>query len=230
MSSTTTRYGVLAALLALIWVGVYWWTPPLSRTSPPVQRDTEIVAIPTSSDPPPTPPVTGPDEETVTDPADEEPAPDADEGPAEPVPDLVPVVPPEFIDYVVRPNDNAHRISKHFYGTTSHYRSIMRANPGVSFDRLRAGRSIRVPKDPHNVQGLPIEDTSPGDASEDPVVTYTVRTGDTLSDIAKTVYGKASLWRLIRDANTEQLRRRDGTDIRPGMVLVIPPAPTPSDD
>lgn len=50
--------------------------------------------------------------------------------------------------------------------------------------------------------------------------TYTVAKGDTLSHIAKALYGKASKWHAIFDANRDQL---DDPDlIQPGQVLRIP--------
>jgi nucleoid-associated protein YgaU len=68
---------------------------------------------------------------------------------------------------------------------------------------------------------------SPGDvpplAPEPEPGTYTVQPGDTLSSIARQVYGKASLWRVIFDANRDILD--DPGRIRPGQVLRIPPAP-----
>jgi len=51
--------------------------------------------------------------------------------------------------------------------------------------------------------------------------TYTVQKGDTLSAIAKTMYGKASLYPKIFDANKPMLK--DPDKIYPGQVLRIPP-------
>lgn len=50
--------------------------------------------------------------------------------------------------------------------------------------------------------------------------TYTVVSGDSLSKIAKHVYGHANRWRDIFDANRDQL---DDPDlIKPGQVLKLP--------
>ena len=51
---------------------------------------------------------------------------------------------------------------------------------------------------------------------------YTVQKGDTLSAIAKEVYGKASAWKQIFEANRDQLDNPDL--IKPGQVLKIPRA------
>jgi hypothetical protein len=52
---------------------------------------------------------------------------------------------------------------------------------------------------------------------------YTVQAGDTLSSIAKQLYGQAQLWSLIFEANKETLT--NPSQIRPGQNLKIPPAP-----
>lgn len=50
--------------------------------------------------------------------------------------------------------------------------------------------------------------------------TYTVKSGDTLGKISKEVYGKASLYNKIFEANTPMLK--DADHIYPGQVLKIP--------
>jgi nucleoid-associated protein YgaU len=50
---------------------------------------------------------------------------------------------------------------------------------------------------------------------------YTVVPGDTLSKIAKQVYGNANKYPVIFEANTPMLKHPD--KIYPGQVLVIPP-------
>ena len=51
--------------------------------------------------------------------------------------------------------------------------------------------------------------------------TYTVQTGDNLSKIAASFYGKQD-WKRIYDANRDQLD--DPDKISPGQVLTIPAA------
>ena len=50
--------------------------------------------------------------------------------------------------------------------------------------------------------------------------TYTVARGDSLSKIAKTVYGDANRWRDIFEANRDQIDNPDL--IHPGQVLKLP--------
>lgn len=66
-----------------------------------------------------------------------------------------------------------------------------------------------------NVRGS--TDTVPADGA---ARTYTVQSGDTLSEIAQRHYGRASAWHQVFDANRDQL---DDPDlIRPGQVLRLP--------
>ncbi len=50
--------------------------------------------------------------------------------------------------------------------------------------------------------------------------TYTVRSGDSLSKIAYKVYGDATQWRAIQEANKDTLG--DSVNVRVGQLLVIP--------
>lgn len=52
--------------------------------------------------------------------------------------------------------------------------------------------------------------------------TYTVKSGDSLSKIAKNYYGDAMQWKKIHEANKDQISNPDL--IQPGWVLKIPKA------
>jgi nucleoid-associated protein YgaU len=52
--------------------------------------------------------------------------------------------------------------------------------------------------------------------------TYTVVKGDSLSKIAKALYGSAGKWKAIYEANKDIIKNPDL--IYPGQVLRIPPA------
>ena len=60
-------------------------------------------------------------------------------------------------------------------------------------------------------------------AGENGVRYYYVAKGDGLQAIAQKMYGKASMWKIIQDANQEALGERGILKI--GQKLVIPPAP-----
>ena len=68
-------------------------------------------------------------------------------------------------------------------------------------------------------------DVSSGASSEAPAAsegtTYTVKSGDSLSKIAKHIYGDASKWHRIYDANRDKIKNPDL--IHPGQEFTIPP-------
>jgi len=59
--------------------------------------------------------------------------------------------------------------------------------------------------------------TAPADQGQ----SYTVQSGDSLSKIAKRVYGDANKWHAIFDANRDKIKNPDL--IHPGQVLTLPP-------
>lgn len=61
-----------------------------------------------------------------------------------------------------------------------------------------------------------------------PAQTYTVQRGDSLSKIARRIYGEARHWRVIFEGNRDQLDNPDL--IHPGQVLKIPALTTVDDD
>ena len=76
------------------------------------------------------------------------------------------------------------------------------------------------PVEPHDsgvVSGASSQLTS---KDEHTMQSYTVVKGDSLSKIAKRVYGKASLWRKIYEANRDHIE--DPDLIYPGQVLRLP--------
>jgi nucleoid-associated protein YgaU len=57
-------------------------------------------------------------------------------------------------------------------------------------------------------------------AAPEPEHRYVVRAGDTLTDIARLVYGDGSLWQLILDANRDVIE--DPDNLKVGTSLLIP--------
>lgn len=76
------------------------------------------------------------------------------------------------------------------------------SQPKADFSKVRSGASS----------------TAPTPAAEEK--TYTVAAGDSLSKIAKKVYGDAKQWKRIFEANRDQISNPDL--IHPGQVLRIP--------
>jgi nucleoid-associated protein YgaU len=88
-----------------------------------------------------------------------------------------------------------------------------------NFSNVQSGSETTAPPPPKADFG----DVSAGVDSTAPVVapkTYTVAKGDSLSKIAKHLYGNASRWREIFEANRDQLDNPDL--IQPGQVLKLP--------
>jgi hypothetical protein len=142
-------------------------------------------------------------------------------GPPEPE-EIPTVIPPEFIGYVVLPGDSLEVISAKFYGSTLHAKAIAQANPLMDPTRLKPGRTIRVPKDPGNVQGVPATVNVPA-FSGGPVTSYTVQKGDSLTSISKHVYGTIKFADLIYDANLDVMASKDALKV--GQILKIPAKP-----
>lgn len=142
------------------------------------------------------------------------------------------VIAPVFDDYVVRAGDHFERISMRVYGTRRHAMAIGRANPLLDPRKLRAGMTIRVPRDPENIQGVPVDEsgepeTRPVPQNAPETIEYTVKRGDTLSGIAKAFYGSTRHVDFLYEANRDRLASRD--DLRLGQVLRVPPMPGEAD-
>ena len=96
-------------------------------------------------------------------------------------------------------------------GLTAVYGSV-----GSEDEKQKAGRAIeeKVGKISNHieVQGA----TAAGGGTR----MYTVKAGDSLSKIAKQMYGDASQWKKIHQANTDRVK--DPDKIQPGWTLNIP--------
>ena len=112
--------------------------------------------------------------------------------------------------HLVEVGDDLWSLSEHYYGDGRQWRKIAMANPKLLTggpDRLEPGWRLNIP-----------DVESPDAGSE--ARTIVVRQGDTLSSIAKEVYGSESQWPRILRANRAQLG--DADDIVPGVRLVLP--------
>jgi nucleoid-associated protein YgaU len=269
---TVSAAKLAAGLLLLIgvWIAVYWmWEPreprvtfaprpspasaaPLAapptgpRAPDPAPPRAEPKPAPKAASPAPTPPRTAPSAGAAPTAPRSEPATSGD-------PSLVrqAVKPPEFWTYRVNGGETLETISKHFYGRTDYASAIARANPLMDPTKVRAGREIRIPRDPNNIQGLPQTSAKPvpepakpapapttktepaptaapvsGESGAAPAKrTYKIESGDTLSDISQKFYGTSKHFKLIYDANRSKLKNED--DLREGVEIVIPDAPAP---
>lgn len=95
----------------------------------------------------------------------------------------------------------------------------MSTGKSPDFSNVQGGvRSTEAERpDFSNVQGG-VRSTEASNADQ----IYTVVKGDSLSRIAKQIYGDGNAWTRIFEANRDQLE--DPDRIQPGQVLRIPPA------
>jgi nucleoid-associated protein YgaU len=109
--------------------------------------------------------------------------------------------------HIVRRGDDLWSLAEDYYGNGRDWRRIAMANPSVLTggpDRLEVGWRLRIPG---------VED-----AVSDPDVV--VKKGDTLSSVARDVYGHESEWRRLWHANRAQLE--DPDELVAGMQLLVP--------
>ena len=216
----TTRIGIACLSLVVLWIAVYWFTPAPNPEDTVPRVTYQQPLRPTT--PEQTTQELPPDPKPDTDiPAQELPAPNDTDQQA---PKTGELIPPVFVEYTVLEGDNAWSIAERFYGSREHWASVLLSNPTVDARRLfRVGRIIKLAKDPNNIQGI-IAGEEPPQLPRMDYIQYRVESGDSLSGISKAIYGRASLWRLIQSANADQVNS-NGTNLRPGMILKIPPPP-----
>jgi len=131
--------------------------------------------------------------------------------------------PPPTTPYTVQNDDTMETIAKDWFGQYSKWVLIAQENPFVDPRKLRVGQVLRLPARDSRLEDIP-QDVLDEYLKE---VRYVVSSGDTLSGIASKFYGKASLYRLIYDANRNILRSEN--DLQLGMELIIPPHQQPAD-
>jgi LysM repeat protein len=121
--------------------------------------------------------------------------------------------------YTVKADDTLWGIAEREYGDGLKYRTIAAANPHITdINDLAPGQIIQLP-------------TAPTAKPTTPAGDYTVKKGDTLSEIAEDKLGNAHAWPAIAKANQGQPQPDGGhlTDpdlIKPGWHLTMPAAQT----
>jgi nucleoid-associated protein YgaU len=219
MATNSGKLAVGLLLLISVWVGVYWMYEP---SKPPITMDRATTGV----NGPIAPPLMQVEPQTPI-------PPEAQRVQRAEAPAPTPAVqPPEFIDYIVQTGDTFDSISIRFYGSPHHTDAITRANGlGDAARLLTPGRTIRIAKDPTNLQGKPFPSadpfaqTAPSPHTDPPPNvkaprTYAVQSGDSLSKIAKRFYDDASQWEKIYEANKAKMKGPH--DLKVGAVLVIP--------
>lgn len=217
--------GVLA-VLAAVWVFVYWWWEPRhprisfdeSRATRDAASEGQPGPVPVEK-PAPVQPLRAPAPTATTGSSSTPKPPPRTETVAPPIA----VVPPSFRVYTVRKGDTWESIATKEMGSSRLWGELTRANPLMT--DLKEGREIRIPLDPSNIQGRPVTE-APAPVGTDSDKEYTVKSGDTLGGIAKAYYGSTSYKDLIYQANRDRLKDEDRLKV--GDKLRLPPPPKPN--
>lgn len=222
-----TAVGLLA--LAALWNAVYWLWPVHRQAPITLASDSTTKAEPplAATDDPPT--------EHKAEPADD-PPPTVSTEIADPMlvegAEVGGVLPPQFEHYTVTEHDRTlGDIADRIYGDKDHWRAIAMANPHRDPSRLKAGQVWRIPLDPQNIQGQPVDaqgrpvEVDPPRPAHAEFTEYVVRSGDTLGAISRLHYGTTQHADAIFAFNRDRLGLRSPRAIRPGQVLHIPKQP-----
>lgn len=220
-----TAIGLLA--LAALWNAIYWLWPVHRQAPITLAADTVFPASTPVDVPAPVTPVREPEPEPqvqlVAEIADPMLVEDVEHGG---------ILLPQFEHYTVTERDRTlGDIASRYYGEKDRWRAIAQANPHRDPARLKAGQVWRIPIDPDNIQGIPVDargnpiEVDPPRPAGVTFTEYVVRTGDTLGAISRMHYGTTQHADAIFAHNRERLGLRSPRAIRPGQVLLIPKEP-----
>jgi nucleoid-associated protein YgaU len=126
-------------------------------------------------------------------------------------------------EHVVVRGDTLAGIAKEYYGRETAWRVIYEANRDrlANPHKLKLKMRLRIPPAPPRrttttTTPAPTGTAAPGQR------TYTVRKGETLSSIARKLYGAEGKWPRLMEANRERLNLERPEDLKEGHVLVVP--------
>jgi LysM repeat protein len=132
---------------------------------------------------------------------------------AMPAPVVTPLTPaaPTAQEYVVARGDSFYSIGKKF-GVSPN--AIAKANPGVDSTRLQAGQKLQIPASTATPSPVGIDTPS-----APPAATYTVKSGDTLTKIAREHGTTVTALRELNGLRTDRINL--------GQKLKLPAKPAP---
>ncbi|MBL4697884.1 MAG: LysM peptidoglycan-binding domain-containing protein [Phycisphaerales bacterium] len=235
MDERSSRIFFGLCMLVLVWIGVYWMWQPAREQAPTIDFGNRPVVILEDKDQAPAESVVDP---VVSEPVNTEPRVNARVNAAQVAQPIVApspkLIPPEFTDHVVQPDELMQTIAKHYFGSIDDWAIIAKANPRVDPRKLRPGMVLRIPKDKTNIQGKLVGTQSqpgviePHTDTGSKTIEYIVQSGDSLSRISLRIYGSTRHARFIFESNRDILRSMDSISI--GQLLKLPPIPTQDDD
>lgn len=144
----------------------------------------------------------------------------------------------DYMTYTLVEGDTWPGLAQRFYQDGRYTRNLHLANEDLEV--LTPGKDILVPvfdfiaRDAGLQPGdgaAPLAAVAPAPSARTPaaepapgiqLLEYEVRTGDTLSDISLAVFGTATRWKEILEANRDKLQKPESLQV--GMKLKIPPS------
>jgi len=129
--------------------------------------------------------------------------------------------------YTIVQGDTLYGIAMKHYGDARSAQIIEAANPGLNPTALRVGEKILLPEKPPAAEKLPAaaggSAAAAGAAPAAPAAgkVYLVQKNDTLIGISKRIYGDASMYRKIYEANKDILSSPSAT-LHIGQKLRLP--------
>ncbi|MFI5380304.1 MAG: LysM peptidoglycan-binding domain-containing protein, partial [Tepidisphaerales bacterium] len=130
--------------------------------------------------------------------------------------------------YQVKPNETLWGIARAEYGNAAYVNHIIRANPGIDANRLRAGTIIILPEKTEVVPETGparLAVAGPTTRPIDPTTQYRVQSGDNLFTIAKKLYGNINRAGKLYEANKDLIGPNPNA-LKLNMVLRLPEPPT----
>lgn len=115
--------------------------------------------------------------------------------------------------YRIQPGDTLFDIAVRRYGDSTYVQDILRENPGLSANLIRAGDEIILPRP--RAEG-------PDEKEPERPKVYVVEPGDTLIGIARRMYGDFAMYVKVFEANRDRLSSVDAV-LPEGLRLRLPP-------
>jgi len=134
---------------------------------------------------------------------------------------LEPTTSEEFMLYTWKGGDTFKALAQKFYGSPLHVSRLRSANEGREEAQLAAGEKILVSVQPATTTGVAVKKTDATAEATWEGGLYTVKSGDVLGTISKTVYGTSKHWKKIYDANKDVIGE-DANRLKVGAQLRIP--------
>ncbi len=125
--------------------------------------------------------------------------------------------------HIVKPGETLYQIAKKYYGRGEMWTVIARANKELHPGSLHAGAKLTIPpagKAKANFDGPVKSEDLPKNVDKSKVKTYTVKSGDSFSTIAREHLGSSSRWKEIFELNKAKIGKPE--NLRVGQTIYLP--------